>query len=130
MGDRKQPTPAPLDQVKPGPPPAPPRTFAMNLAPHGSLSSVSMDGMDISALLRGVVVRSVVGSGTEVELMPRLGSSAELIAALPEAKVQIAVDAREAVIRLKQYVRHGLLCHEGGEKCVCGLDGLLSELLG
>jgi hypothetical protein len=69
------------------------RTFAMDLPPNGSMSKVLMDGEDISGMLRAVTVHAAVGEATTVELFPRKGSRAELIARLPEAQIVIAEES-------------------------------------
>jgi len=64
-------------------------TFTMDLTPAGIRSSVFLDGDDISGLLRGVTVRSSVGTATVVELDCAYGRHVELIARLPEAQIVI-----------------------------------------
>jgi hypothetical protein len=66
------------------------RTFTMDLTPLGISSCVLLDGVDISMLLRGIVIRSSVAEPTEVELLPARGARVELIARLPEARIVIA----------------------------------------
>jgi hypothetical protein len=69
------------------------RTFTMTLTPQGHMSRVLLDGDDISGLLRGVVVRSIVDDATTVELQPAKGRSrVELSVRLPEAKITLNTD--------------------------------------
>jgi hypothetical protein len=66
------------------------RIFTMDLTPTGITSCILLDGIDISHLLRGIIVRSTVNNATEVELQPTRGARVQLIARLPEARVLIA----------------------------------------
>lgn len=66
------------------------RVFAIDLTPTGITSCVLLDGVDISALLRGIVIRSNVHDGTTIELVPAPGAAAaQLQVVLPEARVFI-----------------------------------------
>lgn len=67
----------------------PERTIAIHLTPTAAESVVLLDGVDISAYLRGVVVRASVDDGTSVELIPTKGHRVELVARLPEASIVI-----------------------------------------
>ena len=66
--------------------------FAIDLHPAGHLSTVAMDGEDISSLLRGIRVESGVGQPTAVTLIPVLGTRATLLVRLPEAQITIATE--------------------------------------
>ncbi len=66
----------------------------MDLTPFGVMSTVLMDGDDISTQLRGIVVRSDVGTPTTVELIPAKGARVSLIARLPEAQIVIGEEPK------------------------------------
>lgn len=65
------------------------RTFMVDLTPLGISSCVLLDGVDISGLLRGIVIRASVGNNTQVELLPVQGARVTLVARLPEAQIVI-----------------------------------------
>jgi hypothetical protein len=108
------------------------RTFTMDLAPTGSGSIVRLDGDDISALLKGVVVRSSVDAPTSVELQPSYGHRATVIARLPDAQIVILNPeaVHHAIVRLSRWTNHLPTCArvESAGDCDCGLQATLLEV--
>lgn len=68
------------------------RVFTMELGPRGHDSKVALDGEDITDLLSGVRVSATVKSGTSVELIPRAGQRAQVVAKVDQVRITVVED--------------------------------------